>query len=152
MKVILRQEYPSLGRMGDIVTVKNGYARNFLIPRSIAYLATPGALNAIEIEKKRFAKRLEKERISAEEIAAKVSELQISVAMKVGEEGKLYGSVTPQMISAELAKLGFEVDRRNIIIDDPIKTLGVFDVKVRLHASVIANVKTWVIAEEETVA
>jgi large subunit ribosomal protein L9 len=149
MKVILRQDVDKLGRIGDIVTVKDGYARNFLIPRSFAYLATPGAMNAIEVEKKRLAKKVAKERAEAELYAAKLSEVQVSITMKVGEEGKLYGSVTPQMIAQELVNKSYEIDKRSIIIDEPIRSLGVFDVKVKLHQDVFANIKVWVIGEEE---
>ncbi|MBM2813386.1 MAG: Ribosomal protein [Ignavibacteria bacterium] len=148
MKVILRRDIDNLGRMGDIVIVKDGYARNYLIPRNFVYLATAGAMNALEIEKKRLAKRQLKEKENAEALATKLAELQVTIAMKVGEEGKLYGSVTPQMIGAELALKGYEIDRRNIIIDDPIKSLGVFDVRVKLHTDVYAKIKTWVISEE----
>jgi large subunit ribosomal protein L9 len=148
MKVILRKDVDNLGQMGEVVTVKDGYARNYLIPRSLAYSATPGAMRALEAEKKHLAKRIAKEKSGAEELAAKLSEVQVSVAMKVGEESRLYGSVTPQMIAQELSVKGFDIDRRTIIIEDAIKTLGVFDVKVKLHPEVTATVKVWVISEE----
>jgi large subunit ribosomal protein L9 len=149
MKVILRQDVDNLGRIGDIVTVKDGYARNFLIPRSFAYLATPGAMKAIEVEKKRLAKKVAKEKAEAEVFAGKLNEVQVSIPMKVGEEGKLYGSVTPQMVAQELANKSFDIDRRTIIMDEPIRSLGVFDVKVKLHPEVFANIKVWVISEDE---
>lgn len=149
MKIILRQDMPNLGEMGETVEVKDGYARNYLIPRQIAYFASEGALKRLESEKKQFEKRLEKEKDRAEDLAAKLSEVQISLAMKVGEEGRLYGSVTPQMIGNELSVMGYDVDRRNIIIEEPIKSLGVFDVKLKLHSDISSNLKVWVIAEEE---
>lgn len=149
MKVILRKSIESLGQMGEIVTVKDGYARNYLIPRSYAYLATPGAIKALEFEKKQFAKKQALEKADAETLAAKFAEVQVSIQMKVGEEGKLYGSVTAQMIADELAKQNFNVDRRNIIIDEAIKTLGVFDVKIKIYTDVYAALKVWVISEEE---
>ena len=99
MKVILRKDVTSLGLMGQIVTVKDGYGRNFLIPRNLAYYASEGALKALEIEKKQFQKRQAKEKASSEIVAAKLAEMQISIPMKVGEEGRLYGSVTPMMIA-----------------------------------------------------
>jgi large subunit ribosomal protein L9 len=148
MKIILRQDVDTLGAMGEIVTVKHGYARNYLIPRSMAYLASDASIKALEIEKKRFSKRLEKEKEHAIDLSAQLSELQVSVAMKVGEEGRLYGSVTPQMIAQELTLRGFDIDRRHIIIEDPIKSLGVFDVKVKLHTDVVTTLKVWVISEE----
>jgi len=148
MKVILRKDVTSLGLMGQIVTVKDGYGRNFLIPRNLAYYASEGALKALEIEKKQFQKRQAKEKASSEIVAAKLAEMQISIPMKVGEEGRLYGSVTPMMIAQELTVHGLDIDRRNIIIDDSIKSLGVFDVKIKLHTEVTATLKVWVISEE----
>ncbi len=152
MKVILRKNVEHLGQMGDIVTVKDGYARNYLIPRSFAYLATPGAMKALEFEKKQYVKKIATEKAEAEAMAAKFSEIQVSITMKVGEEGKLYGSVTAQMIGEQLMKQGYDIDKRNIIIEDPIKTLGVFDVKVKLYTDVFATIKVWVINEEENKA
>lgn len=148
MKIILRQDIEKLGKMGDIVTVKDGYARNYLIPRNYAYYATKSAMNMLEIEKRKHMKRLAKEKEEAEKFAAQLGELQISIAMKVGEEGKLYGSVTNQMLAEELKLRGFDVDRRTIVIEEPIKSLGVFDVKVKLHPEVAATLKVWVISEE----
>lgn len=147
MKVILRQDVENLGRIGEIVNVKDGYARNFLIPRNVAYYATPGALKSFETEKKRYLANAEKLRASAADLAGQLAEAQVSIAMKVGEEGRLFGSVTPQMIADDLAVQGFTVDRRNITIEEPIKTLGVYEVKIKLHTDVTATVKVWVISE-----
>jgi large subunit ribosomal protein L9 len=149
MKVILRQDVENLGDMGEVVVVKDGYARNYLIPRQLAYVATTKAIRAIDIEKKQWEKRQEKEKSSAETIAAQLAELKISIAMKVGEEGRLFGSVTPQMIAGELDKLGYSIEKRFILIEEPIKSLGVFDVKVKLHKDVSTSIKIWVINEEE---
>lgn len=149
MKVILRQDVDKLGKMGDTVTVKDGFARNYLLPREYAYMATPGAMKRIEGERRQYEKRMEKVKAEAEELAVKLSDVQISLSMKVGEEGKLYGSVTTQMIAAELLNRGFDIDKRNIIIEDPIKTLGIFDVKAKLYTDVFATLKVWVINEEE---
>ncbi|MCU0331463.1 MAG: 50S ribosomal protein L9 [Candidatus Kapabacteria bacterium] len=148
MKVILRQNVDNLGEIGEIVNVKPGYARNFLIPRSMAYLATPGAIKVLESEKKQYEKRMAKERQNAELVAAQLAELQISIPMQVGEEGRLFGSVTAQMIATELELRGFSIDRRTIQIDETIKTLGIFDVKVKLHHDVLATLKVWVISQE----
>ncbi|MES2767375.1 MAG: 50S ribosomal protein L9 [Bacteroidota bacterium] len=148
MKVILRQDVENLGSMGDSLTVKDGYGRNYLIPRGMAYYATSGAMKVLEGEKKQYKAKMDKLKAGAEEIAAKLAELQISVAMKVGEEGRLFGTVTPQMIGQELEMRGFGIDRRAITIDEPIKTLGVFDVQVKLHPDVIAPLKVWVISAE----
>ncbi|NLO18481.1 MAG: 50S ribosomal protein L9 [Ignavibacteria bacterium] len=149
MKIILRESVEKLGQIGDVVTVKNGYARNYLIPRSLAYFATPKALKAIELEKIQYAKKQEREKVIAEGLAAKLNELQISIPMKAGDENKLYGSVSSQMIANELAEKGFDIDKRHIMLEEAIKSLGVFDVKVRLHSEVVSNLKVWVINEEE---
>lgn len=149
MKVILRRDLDNLGSMGELVTVKDGYARNFLIPRDLAYYASDSAIKKLEAEKRQKAKRLANEKVNAENLASKIAELQISIPMKVGDEGKLFGSVTPAMIAAELVNKGFEIDRRLISFDDSIKSLGVFDAKIKLHADVITTIKVWVISEEE---
>lgn len=148
MKIILREDVEKLGKIGEVLTVKDGYARNYLIPRDLAYVASEGAIKRLEFEKRQHDKRLEKARDIAEALAAKIADVQISLQMKVGEEGKLYGSVTQQMIATELINRGFDIDKRHIILDDPIKTLGIFDVKVKLHSEVIPTLKVWVINEE----
>jgi large subunit ribosomal protein L9 len=132
MKVILRQDVDNLGEMGSIVNVKNGYARNYLIPRGMAYYASPSALKAFEAEKKQILKRRAEEKSVADEVAAKIAELQISIPMKVGEEGKLFGSVTSQMIADALGSRGYDyIDKRNIVIEEAIKSLGVLSLMNR---------------------
>ncbi len=148
MKVILRQNIDNLGKIGELVTVRNGYGRNYLIPRGLVYYASEKALKALEVEKKKYARRMAKEKSGAEIIASRLAEMQISIPMKVGEEGKLYGSVTSQMVASELAARGIEVDRRHITIEENIKNLGVFDVKIKLHPEVVCPMKIWVISEE----
>lgn len=145
MQVILRQNVESLGHIGDVVNVKNGYARNFLLPRGYAYVATPGAIKALEFEKKQWLKKQAQDKAEAEAQAAKFADVQVSIPMKVGDEGKLYGSVTAQMVADELAKQNFSVDKKDIVMDDSIKTLGVFDVKIKLYTDVFATIKVWVI-------
>lgn len=145
MQIILRQNIEKLGQIGDVVKVKDGYARNYLIPRSYAYVATPGAIKALEFEKKKLAKKQAQERAEAEELANKFNNIQVSIPVKVGEEGKLYGSVTQQMIADELNKQGFNIDKRNVYLDDSIKTQGLFDAKIKLYTDVFANIKVWVI-------
>lgn len=149
MKVILRQDVMNLGKLGDIVNVKDGYYRNYLFPRELAFLATESAIKRLENEKKKQEIKLAEEKDQAEAIAVKMNELQVEISMKVGEENRLYGSVTPQMIADEMAKKGFNVDRHIIVIEDAIKSLGVFEVKVRLHPEVVATIKVWVTNEEE---
>ncbi len=148
MKIILRQNVDKLGSIGDLVTVKDGYARNYLIPRQMAYFATPGAEKRLEIERRQYDKKMMRAKEQAELTASRLAELQISIPMAVGEEGKLFGSVTPQMIAQELEVRGFTIDRRTITIEEPIKSLGVFDVKVKLHPEVSGNLKIWVISQD----
>jgi len=119
------------------------------LPKGLAFVATEGAMKRIEALKRSAEKRSEKERQVAEQIAAKIADVQITIPMKVGEEGKLYGSVSQQMIANELQARGFDIDKRNVILEDPIKTLGIFDVKIKLHSEVIPTLKVWVINEEQ---
>lgn len=149
MKIILRKHIEKLGETGDVVSVKDGYARNYLIPRDLAYVAKEGSVRRIEAERKRSLKAAEKMKEVAEKMATKLSDVQISIQMKVGDEGKLYGSVTNQMVATELASKGFDIDKKHIILDDAIRTLGIFDVKIKLHPEVLTAVKVWVIDEKE---
>lgn len=150
MKIILRKDLETLGKVGEIVNVKNGYARNYLIPRGYAYVATEGAIKALEIEKKRLQKRLEVDRMRAEELANEMAHIQLTIPMRVGEEGRLYGSVTPTMIAEKLKEdFNYTVDKRQIVLDEPIKSLGIFDIKIKLFQDIFATIKVWVINEEE---
>lgn len=147
MKVILRKNFEQLGHIGEVVEVKDGFARNFLIPRNIAYIAQKGNLNALEEEKKTYAKKIAKELHSAEKLALEFDNISITIPVKVGEEDKIFGTVTNQMISDSLKEKGFDVDRRKIEILEPIKSLGIYSVNIKLHPSVTAIVKTWVVRE-----
>ncbi len=147
MKIILKKDIDTLGTSGQIITVKNGYARNYLIPQGLALEATPGNLRAFEFENKAAQKRLQRGKKEAEGLAEKLEKLSLTVAVQVGEEEKLFGSVTSQNIADLLKDNGFELDRRKIILEDPIKALGVYDVPVKLHPEVTANVKVWVVRE-----
>ena len=147
MKVILRQDYEALGHIGDVVEVKDGYARNYLLPRNIAYQATGGSLRALEEEKRQYERRLEKEKKSADALGASLSNASVTLKMKVGEEDKLFGSVTSQMIAEQLESQGITIDKRSIELTEPIKTLGVFEVPVKLHPKVTSTLKVWVVAE-----
>lgn len=147
MKVILRQPFEQLGQLGDVIEVKEGYARNYLIPRKIAYPATAGYLKTLEEEKKQLARRQQKELRTAEKLAADLEKVSLTIPMKVGEEDKLFGAVTPQMIAEYLAEKGFEVDKRKIELGDQIKALGVYSVDVRLHSNVTTKIKVWVVKE-----
>lgn len=147
MKVILRKDFEQLGKIGDLVEVKDGYARNFLFPRHIAYVATKGNLAALEEEKKQVVKKEAKELEAAQNIATELEKVSVTIPVKVGEEDKIFGSVTTQMISDALKEKGFEVDKRKIEISEPIKSLGIYSVSIKLHHKVEAVVKTWVVRE-----
>ncbi|MDX9923443.1 MAG: 50S ribosomal protein L9 [Ignavibacteriaceae bacterium] len=148
MKVILRKNYEQLGKVGEVVEVKNGFARNFLLPRQIAYQATKGNILALQEEKKLFEKKEAKELEAAKALATELEKVSISIAVKVGEEDKIFGSVTNQMIADAISEKGFEIDKRKIEITEQIKALGIYSVQIKLHSNVNAVVKTWVVREE----
>lgn len=147
MKVILRKNFDQLGKVGEIVNVKDGYARNFLIPRGIAYQATQGNIRALEEEKKQISKREAKELEEAQKLAVEMEKVSVTIPVKVGEEEKIFGTVTSQMIVDSLKEKGFDVDKRKVEITEPIKALGIYSVAVKLHSNVTATVKTWVVRE-----
>jgi len=147
MEIILRQDYQGLGKTGDVVTVKDGYARNYLIPKGIAYVATKENKKRLENELKVKTWRVEKEKLAAEELAKKLANVSCTIPVQVGEEDKLFGSVTSQNIAEALAAQGIEVDRRKIQLNEPIKSLGIYSVPIKLHPEVEATVKVWVVKE-----
>jgi large subunit ribosomal protein L9 len=147
MKVILRKNFDQLGKVGDIVNVKDGYGRNYLIPRQIAYQATKGNILALEEEKKQILKKEAKELEAAQKFAVELEKISVTIPVKVGEEDKIFGTVTNQMISDSLKEKGFEIDKRKIEITEQIKSLGIYSVAIKLHPSVTATVKTWVVRE-----
>jgi large subunit ribosomal protein L9 len=147
MKVILTQNVEKLGEAGDVVEVANGFARNFLLPHDKALPATPGNLALVEQRRKQTDAASEQEREAAEELAAKLLETSCRIVKKVGESDHLYGSVTAAEIAECLEKEGFVIDKRRILLEEPIKTLGVYEVPVRLHPEVAPAVKVWVVKE-----
>ncbi len=147
MKVILRKNFDQLGKVGDVVNVKDGYARNYLIPRQIAYQATAGNIRSLEEEKKQIVKKEAKDLESAQKLAAELEKISITIPVKVGEEDKIFGAVTHQMIADAINEKGFEIDKRKIDITEQIKALGIYTVSIKLHPSVTAAVKTWVVRE-----
>ncbi|MCR4416169.1 MAG: 50S ribosomal protein L9 [Ignavibacteria bacterium] len=147
MKVILRQDYEPLGKIGDVVEVKDGYARNFLIPKKIVYPATPGSLKAVEEERKRLQAKLQREKKSAELLAVELEKVSVTIPVEVGEEDRIHGTVTTQMIADALLEKGYEIDKRKIELDEQIKTLGIYTAKIKLHPEVIAQIKVWVVKE-----
>jgi len=147
MEVILRNAIDKLGHPGDVVTVSAGYARNFLLPRGLAYQATPGNLKRIAQEKSRL-EALEAERVAAAQVVAeKLAEVSVTFAARVGEEGKLFGSVTAADIAHQLEAQGYKFERRQIELPEPIKSLGVYRVAIRLHADVKPEIKVWIIKQ-----
>ncbi len=147
MKIILRQDYGKLGKIGDIVEVKEGYARNYLIPRSIAYQATAGNLRALDEEKKQHVTREKKDLHQAEKLASELEKISLTLKVKVGEDEKLFGSVTSQMIGDSLKEKGITLDKRMIELAEPIKALGIYTVDIKLHQNVTGKVKVWVVQE-----
>ena len=147
MEVILRQAVENLGHPGDVVTVSNGYARNYLLPRGVAFQAPEGNKKRISLEKARLEAAEGQRRSSAEEIAKKLEEVSITFAARVGEEGKLFGSVTTGDIADQLAAQGFTIEKRLIDLHEPIKALGVYRVPIKLHADVKPEIKVWVIKQ-----
>lgn len=147
MKVVLRQDYNQLGKEGDILDVAPGYARNFLIPKNIAYIATKGNLKTLEYERKIKAIKFQKEKRKAEKLAVELEKVSVTIPVQVGEEDKIFGSVTAQMIADQLKEKGYEIDKRKIEMDEQIKTLGIYNVKIRLYQDISATIKVWVVKE-----
>ncbi len=147
MKVILRKDHDKLGKIGELVDVKDGYARNYLIPMKVAFAATSGNMRALEEEKRQSAQRQAKEVKSSQKLAVELEKLSLTIQMKVGEDEKLFGSVTSQMIADALKEKGFEIDKRIIDLEEPIKALGIYTVPVKLHSEAVGKVKVWVVRE-----
>jgi large subunit ribosomal protein L9 len=147
MKVILTDEIRGLGTRGDIVTVKDGYARNFLIPKKLAREATTGNLKSIEQEKKKWAVLAQAEREQAQKAADAVKGVKVTIQKRVGDTGQLFGSVTANEIADALVAKGVQVEKRRIELEHPIKSLGVHDVEVRLHRDVTAQIQVEVVPQ-----
>jgi large subunit ribosomal protein L9 len=146
MKVILTEEIRGLGTRGDVVSVKDGYARNFLLPKNLAREATPGNLKQIEHERRKWSLLAQQEKDAAQKAAESVKGIKVEVHKRVGEHGQLFGSVTANEIADALEAKGVNVDKRRIELEHPIKTLGVHDVEVRLHRDVSAHIQVEVLA------
>lgn len=147
MKVILRQTIDKLGKIGQIVDVKDGYALNYLIPKGFAYVAVKGNVKALEEEKKIVEKRNQQELKAAEMLASELEKISVTIPVQVGEEDKIFGSVTTQMIADALKEKGHDIDKRKIELEEQIKTLGIYNVNIKLHPSVSAKIKLWVVRE-----
>ncbi len=148
MKIILRADVENLGSLGDVVNVRPGYARNYLLPQGLAMIASPANLKVFEHERKKLQARMDALRAEALGLQGRLENLDIIIPMHVGENGKLYGSVTSTIIGDAIAALGVDVDRRRILMDAPIRTLGEHPVRVRLHADVVAMVPVKVVSDQ----
>ncbi len=149
MKVILLEELEGRGSFGDIISVKDGFANNYLIPRKLALPATEGNVKHIKSILSQKARKLEKIRAQAQDIAKKLDGVEITIKKPVGQNGKLFGSITTSDIAKALQEKGFNIDRRQVIISSPIKNLGLYTVKVKLHNDVYANIKVNVEEEQK---
>jgi large subunit ribosomal protein L9 len=145
IEIVLMQDVSGLGAQGDILKVSPGYARNFLFPKKLAAPATPAHVKLLEMGKKRKEAEARRAVVKLREEAEKLSAASCTVPSRAGEDGKLFGSVTAQDIADQLAKAGFIVDKKQIILPEPIKELGVYTVEVKFHQDIIAPLKVWVV-------
>ncbi len=149
MQVILTQDVDNLGKAGELVSVKPGFGRNYLVPRGLAVSATVRNKNRLEHEKVLIERRVTKERATATELAAKINVMTLQFERNVGEDEKLFGSVTNRDIQEQLKRAGVDIDHRIIQLDTSVKALGKYEVPVRLAAGVIANLKFWVVGKDK---
>lgn len=148
MDIILKEDVQNLGRALEVVKVKNGYAHNFLFPRGLAVLATDSAKKMLENERLKLEEKSRQEKADQQKIADKMKDVSLTIAAKVHEGEKLYGSITASDIAAKLKDVGYDIDKRNVLLAEPIKQLGMFSIKVQLHREVEAKVKLWIISDE----
>lgn len=149
MELILREDVLKLGRRGDVVQVSDGYGRNYLLPKKLAVPLTAGNRKVVEQMKAAGVRREATEQTEAEQLAAMLAKVTLTIARKAGETGTLFGSVTSLDVADALEKKGYQIDRRKIILEDPIKQLGEYPVPVRVHREVTASVNVQVVAEQE---
>lgn len=145
MKVILIQDIDRVGKAGQVLTVADGYARNFLIPNKKAREATPGNMKVLDVLKKKEAAEEAKKVEAARALANRIGNLSITISVQAGEEEKLFGSVTADAVADALKDEGIEIDKKDVILDEPIKKLGVYQVAVKVHPEVKANVRIWIV-------
>jgi len=145
MKLILRADVDALGRLGDIVTVKPGYGRNYLIPQGLAKPATKANLKAFELERRKLQEKADSLRAQAQGVAEKIAATPVEIEVRVGEGDKLYGSVTTANIGDAMEAAGIEIDRRKILLSEPIRSLGEFDIEIKLHPDVRGELKLSVV-------
>ena len=149
MKVILLEDIATLGKTGDMVNVKEGYARNYLLPRKLAIAATPKSLRAFEHQKRLAQSKIRKNKTDAQKLAEKLESLSLTIPQKVGEEDKLFGAVTSITIADILKEQeAIDIDKRKIELAEPIKRLGIYTIPIRVHPDITANLRVWVVKEE----
>lgn len=149
MKVILRADIDNLGRLGEVVAVKPGYGRNYLLPKGLAMVATDANMRVFEAERKKLQQKMDQIRFQAQELADKVNETELTIPVRVGEGDKLYGSVTTSTIGDALAATGLEIDRKKLVLEEPIRALGEYTIPVRLHPDVKAELKVSVVPHDQ---
>ena len=147
MKVILREDLKGQGAAGDVIEVKPGFARNYLVPQGLAYQATTGNMRVYESEKYRKAKRQEQVRLEAHQKKTEIEKISLTTVVKVGEDERLFGSVTSHTIADLLKEKGYDINHRKILLEEPIKQLGVFEIGIELASGVVATIKLWVVKE-----
>ncbi|MGM0574630.1 MAG: 50S ribosomal protein L9 [Myxococcota bacterium] len=147
MQVILRKDVPELGTAGELVEVKPGYGSNYLIPQGFAVLATPKNKSQLDHQRRMIEASIAREQREAEDLAARLEGLSVTLTRLVGEDDKIFGSVTSKDIAQALTDEGIDIDRRRILLDQPLKALGVYEVGVKLHRGVRAQIKVWVVAD-----
>ena len=147
MKVILKQNVPSLGKAGDLIKVNDGYARNLLIPKGLAIEADDKNIKVFELEKKNILQKAQKEKAGAQDLAARLGQVTLTLSRKVGDQHKIFGSVTSKDIESALKEKGFDIDRKMIVHDEQIKSLGEFKVRIKLHSGIETELKVNVVGE-----
>ena len=147
MEIILLEDVPHLGNMGDVVEVKPGYGRNFLIPNGLATIASRGKKKEVEHQLRIIAEKRERLKAAAQEVGNALNDFSITITRRAGDDGRLFGSVTTRDIHDALVEAGHEVERRRIILGEPLKALGIYKVAIKLHAEVDADVLVWVAAQ-----
>ncbi len=147
MQVILLEDVPSLGKVGDLVRVADGYGRNYLIPKKKAILANEKSLKALEVQRRQIQQGIEKAKKHAEKLAQQIEQTPCTLKKPVGESGKLFGSVTSKEIEGYLKEIGIQVERKKIHLEEPIKSVGLYTVPIKLHPEITAHLKVWVVQE-----
>ena len=145
VELILLDNVQHLGEIGDVVKVSDGYARNYLVPKQLASKATPGVLRQLEVKKRKRQEEYDREVMECGKAAEKISDQSITIPMQTGDDDKLYGSVTAQQIVDALKEMNIEIDRKQVVLHEPIRELGVYSVDIHLHREVIATIKAWIV-------